>query len=50
MIDCYMVQYVGNMHGDEPLGRELVLYLADWLCDNYLEDSLVRFCQLSVYI
>lgn len=41
------VQYVGNMHGDEPLGRELVLLLADWLCDNYLKDSLV--CILTLY-
>lgn len=29
------LQYVGGMHGDEPLGRQLILYLADWLCDNY---------------
>lgn len=38
-----MPQFVGNMHGDEPLGRELVLLLADWLCDNYLKDSTVCF-------
>lgn len=41
-----MLQYVGNMHGDEPLGRELVLLLADWLCDNYPKDSMVRILYL----
>ncbi|XP_024398551.1 carboxypeptidase SOL1 isoform X1 [Physcomitrium patens] len=33
-------KYVGNMHGDEPLGRELVLLLSDWLCDNYKKDPM----------
>lgn len=40
---CFMIQYVGNMHGDEPLGRELVLLLSDWLCDNYKKDPMVYF-------
>ncbi|KAL8487046.1 hypothetical protein ACS0TY_023656 [Phlomoides rotata] len=33
-------KFIGNVHGDEPVGRELLLLLANWLCDNYMKDSL----------
>jgi hypothetical protein len=35
------MQFIGNVHGDEPVGREVLMHLANWLCDNYLKDPLV---------
>uniref|UniRef100_A0A914W539 Peptidase M14 carboxypeptidase A domain-containing protein n=1 Tax=Plectus sambesii TaxID=2011161 RepID=A0A914W539_9BILA len=35
------VKYVGNMHGDETVGRELLIMLAEYLLEAYGEDEAV---------
>lgn len=31
-------KYVGNMHGDEVIGREMLIHYADWMLMNYGQD------------
>ncbi|XP_059494285.1 carboxypeptidase M-like [Stegostoma tigrinum] len=33
------VKYIGNIHGNEPLGRELLLHLIDYLVTSYGHDK-----------
>lgn len=35
------VKYIATMHGDEPVGMELTLYLIRYLTDNYGSDSRI---------
>ncbi len=36
-------KYISTMHGDEPVGTEMCLYLIQYLMDNYGSDSLATF-------
>ena len=35
------VRYVGNMHGDESVGRECLLLFIEYLCINYKQNNYI---------
>ncbi|XP_039297225.1 carboxypeptidase D isoform X2 [Nilaparvata lugens] len=37
-----MFKYVANMHGDETVGRQMVIFLADYLLKNFDKNQRVR--------
>ncbi|KAL3621531.1 suppressor of los1-1 [Castilleja foliolosa] len=43
-------KFIGNVHGDEPVGRELLLLLANWLCNNYMKDPLATLIVNGVHL
>ncbi|CAK9313457.1 unnamed protein product [Citrullus colocynthis] len=43
-------KYIGNVHGDEPVGRELLLQFANWICDNYHKDPLATLIVENVHL
>ncbi|KAJ6998238.1 carboxypeptidase SOL1 [Populus alba x Populus x berolinensis] len=43
-------KFIGNVHGDEPVGRELLLRLANWICDHYMKDSLARLIVENIHL
>ncbi|KAF3445470.1 hypothetical protein FNV43_RR10646 [Rhamnella rubrinervis] len=43
-------KFIGNVHGDEPLGRELLMLLADWICNNYMKDPLATLIVENVHL
>ncbi|XP_031252078.1 carboxypeptidase SOL1 isoform X2 [Pistacia vera] len=43
-------KFIGNVHGDEPVGREITLLLANWICDNHMKDPLAKLIVENVHL
>ncbi|KAG8363083.1 hypothetical protein BUALT_BualtUnG0006400 [Buddleja alternifolia] len=43
-------KFIGNVLGDEPVGHELLLLLANWICDNYMKDPLATLIVDNVHL
>ncbi|KDO38766.1 hypothetical protein CISIN_1g034071mg [Citrus sinensis] len=44
------LQFIGNVHADEPVGRELLILLANWICNNHMKDPLVRLIAENMHL
>ncbi|KAH9691885.1 Carboxypeptidase SOL1 [Citrus sinensis] len=42
--------FIGNVHADEPVGRELLILLANWICNNHMKDPLVRLIAENMHL
>jgi carboxypeptidase D len=36
------IKLIANMHGDETVGRELMIKLVEYICDNYVRNEFIR--------
>ncbi|KAH9691895.1 Carboxypeptidase SOL1 [Citrus sinensis] len=49
-ISMMTLQFIGNVHADEPVGRELLILLANWICNNHMKDPLVRLIAENMHL
>ncbi|GAY39731.1 hypothetical protein CUMW_046700 [Citrus unshiu] len=43
-------KFIGNVPRDEPVGRELLILLANWICNNHMKDPLVRLIAENMHL